>query len=252
MQKFVNNRPSVLHRRVFACIIYMRQITNQPQFNQGTLTMFRTENTPTRARTVLEDIYAKAGQPDFQFKIPQPFTVEHIAGVEAVGANPSGVVAQLNQVLAENLCNNMAARVRNAAKNGQPLPTQADMDTLYTVYDFSGIRQPGGSAPTSLFDRIFARLAGAFVKKLLKKKGYQSLPAPVTVAKRDEAPTAGQISFEDFEAEVSKLVSGDGPWGEVEAFANVRESLIEDARTEEAAVRAREVAAENKLAGLGL
>lgn len=214
--------------------------------------MFRTDDTPTRARTVLEDIYTAAGQPDFQFKIPQPFTVEHVAGVEAVGASPSGVVAQLNQVLAENLCNNMAARVRNAAKNGQPLPTQSDMDTLYAVYDFSGIRQSGGSAPTSLFDRVFARLAGAFIKKLLKKKGYQSMPAPVTVAKRDETPGSGQISFKDFEDEVSNLVSGNGPWGEVEAFVSVRESLIEDARTEEAEIRAREVATENKLAGLGL
>lgn len=213
--------------------------------------MFKNENTPSRFRTVLEDLYAAAGNPEFQFQIPQPFTAEHVAGVTEVGASPQGVANQLNQVLAENLSNNIASRIRNAVKNCQPLPTQADMDSLYEVYDFSGLRQSGGT-PASLFDRIFTRLAGALIKRLLKKKGYRDLSAPVTVAKRDEDPKGNQISYEDFEEEVARLVEGDGPWSEVEAFVEVRNSLIEDAKTEEAAVRAREVSAENKLASLGL
>lgn len=213
--------------------------------------MFKQDSTPTRFRTVLEDTYAEKGQPDFQFQIPQPFTAEHVAGVAELGANPNGVANQLNQVLAENLCNNIAARVRTAVKKDQPLPTQADMDALYNVYDFSGLRQSSGSA-TSLFDRIFTRLASSFVKRLLKKKGYQEMSAPVTVAKQGEVPTGNQISYDAFEAEVSRLVEGDGPWSEVEAFVSVRESMIEDAKSEEVAVRNREVAAENKLAGLGL
>jgi hypothetical protein len=214
--------------------------------------MFKNENTPVRFRTVLEDIYAAAGDPEFQFQIPQPITAEHVADVTEVGASPQGVANQLNQVLAENLSNNIASRIRNAVKNNQLLPTQADMDALYEVYDFSGLRQSSGSTPASLFDRIFTRLAGSFIKRLLKKKGYRDLSAPVTVAKRDEDPKGNQISYEDFEAEVERLVEGDGPWSEVEAFIEVRNSLIEDAKTEEAAVRAREVSAENKLAGLGL
>jgi mono/diheme cytochrome c family protein len=98
----------------------------------------------------------------------------------------------------------------------------------------------------------FARLAGQFIRRLIKKKGYQDQPAPVTVAKRDEAPAAGQISFEDFEAEVSRLVNGEGPWDEVEAFVNVRADLYEEARNEEAAIRARQASAESKLSTLGL
>lgn len=214
--------------------------------------MIKQDSTPTRFRTVLEDTYTAAGFPEFQFQIPQPFTAEHVAGVSDLGASPNGVANQLNQVLAENLCNNIAARVRNAVKNGQPLPTQADMDALYAAYDFSGLRQTNTSSPASLFDRIFTRLAGAFVKRLLKKKGYQDMAAPVTVAKQNEEPAGNQISYETFEFEVSRLVEGDGPWSEVKAFVSVRDSLIEDAKAEEATIRNREVSAENKLAALGL
>lgn len=214
--------------------------------------MFKSDNTPVRYRTVLEAAYEAAGNPDFQFRIPQPFTAEHVADVVEVGANPQGVANQLNQVLAENLSNNIAARIRAAVKNELDLPTQEDMEALYAAYDFSGQRQSSGGTATSLFDRIFNRLAGQFIKKLIKRKGYREMPAPVTVAKRDEEPTQGQISFEDFEVEVTRLVDGDGPWGEVDTFMEVRNSLIEDAKNEEASIRERELNAENKLAGLGI
>lgn len=214
--------------------------------------MIKNDNTPVRYRTVLEAHYTDAGQPDFQFCIPQPFTAEHVSGVAEIGASPQGVANQINQVLAENLCNNIAARVRNAVKTGTSLPTQDDMDTLYLTYDFSGLRQSSGSSIVSLFDRIFARMAGQFIKRLLKRKGYQQMAAPVTVAKKDEMPTEGQISFEAFENEVYQLVSGEGPWGEIQVFIDVREDLIESAKNEEAAVRARELAAEGKFANLGL
>ena len=214
--------------------------------------MIKNDNTPVRFRTVLEAAYADAGQPDFQFAIYQPFTAAHFQGVTEVGACPQGVANQANQVLTENLCNNIAARVRNAVKNGTALPTQDDMDTLYLTYDFSGLRQSSGSSAVSLFGRIFTRMAGQFIKRLLKRKGYQHMAAPVTVAKKDETPTEGQISFEDFEAEVTRLVEGEGPWSEVQAFIDVREDLIESSKNEEAAVRARELAAESKFANLGL
>ena len=214
--------------------------------------MIKFDNTPNRQRTILEDAYTSAGQEGFQFTIPQPFTAEHVAGVTEVGASATGVANQLNQVLAENLSNNMAARIRAAVKAGTDLPSQSDMDLLYTAYDFSGTRTARSGSAGSLFDRIFTRLAGAFIKKLLKKKGYQSLPAPVGVAKRDEEPKADQISFEQFEFEVDRLVTGEGPWAEVPAFIEVRDGLVEDAVAEEAAVRDREVAAENKLSALGL
>ena len=214
--------------------------------------MIKNDNTPVRFRTVLEAAYADAGQPDFKFCIPQPFTAEHVSGVAEIGASPQGVANQINQVLAENLCNNIAARIRNAIKSGTALPTQDDMDTLYLAYDFSGLRQPSGSSAVSLFDRIFTRMAGQFIKRLLKRKGYRHMAAPVTVAKKDETPAEGQISFEAFENEVYQLVSGEGPWGEIQAFIDVREDLIESSKNEEAAVRARELAAESKFANLGL
>lgn len=214
--------------------------------------MKRDENTPVRLRTIMEDAYEAAGFPDHRFAIPQPFTADHFAAVVEVGASPVGLANQANQLICENLANNMAAKVRAAIKNGTPLPTQEDMDALYDAYDFSGVRASTGGVTTSLLDRLFARLAGQFIRKLIKKKGYQDQPAPVTVAKRDEAPAAGQISFEDFEAEVSRLVNGEGPWGEVEAFVNVRADLYEEARNEEAAIRARQASAESKLSTLGL
>lgn len=214
--------------------------------------MKRDENTPVRLRTIMEDVYEAAGFPDHRFAIPQPFTADHFAAVVEVGASPVGLANQANQLICENLANNMAAKVRAAIKNGTPLPTQEDMDALYDAYDFSGVRASTGGVTTSLLDRLFARLAGQFIRKLIKKKGYQDQPAPVTVAKRDEAPAAGQISFEDFEAEVSRLVNGEGPWGEVEAFVDVRADLYEEARNEEAAIRARQASAESKLSTLGL
>lgn len=214
--------------------------------------MKRDENTPVRLRTIMEDVYEAAGFPDHRFAIPQPFTADHFAAVVEVGASPVGLANQANQLICENLANNMAAKVRAAIKNGTPLPTQEDMDAMYDAYDFSGVRASTGGVTTSLLDRLFARLAGQFIRKLIKKKGYQDQPAPVTVAKRDEAPAAGQISFEDFEAEVSRLVNGEGPWGEVEAFVDVRADLYEEARNEEAAIRARQASAESKLSTLGL
>lgn len=214
--------------------------------------MKRDENTPVRLRTIMEDVYEAAGFPDHRFAIPQPFTADHFAAVVEVGASPVGLANQANQLICENLANNMAAKVRAAIKNGTPLPTQEDMDALYDAYDFSGVRASTGGVTASLLDRLFARLAGQFIRRLIKKKGYQDQPAPVTVAKRDEAPAAGQISFEDFEAEVSRLVNGEGPWGEVEAFVDVRADLYEEARNEEAAIRARQASAESKLSTLGL
>lgn len=216
--------------------------------------MKRDENTPARQRTIMGDIYEAAGFPDHRFAIPQPFTAEHVEGVVALGASPAGVANQLNQLVCENLANNMAAKIRAAVKNVTELPSQADMNALYDAYDFSGVRSRSGDggAPVTLFDRLFTRLAGQFIRKLIKKKGYRDQPAPVTVAKKGAEPEKGQISFADFEAEVYRLVAGDGPWGEVEAFIDVRADLYEEARNEEAAIRARQASAESKLSTLGL
>lgn len=212
--------------------------------------MLRNDNTPTRSLTVQGNLYEEAGAPDFEFVIPQPFTPEMVSGVDAAGASPAGVAQQLNQVLAENLRNNMAARVKKAAKDKADLPTQADMDSLYDSYDFTGMRASAVSLG-SMFDRILYKVAGNFLRKLFKRKGYQDMPAPVTVAKKTAETTGPQeISYEDFESEIARLMEGEGPWAENEAFIEVRNSLIEDARAEEAAMRKAEAKAEEKLAAV--
>lgn len=209
--------------------------------------MLRTDSTPIRTRTIQGEAY----EDDFSFTIPQPFTAEHVAGVTALGANPNGVAQQLNQVLAENLGNNMASRIKKAVKAKATLPTQEDMDELYKTYDFTGMRS-SSVAIGSLFDRLFYKEAGNFLRKLFKKKGYQDMSAPVTVAKKGEEAGTQQISYEDFETEISRLMEGDGPWGENALFIDVRNGMIEDVKAEEAAIRQREANAEGKLNALGL
>jgi hypothetical protein len=168
-----------------------------------------------------------------------------------LGISAQGFASQANQVLAENLGNNMAARIKKAVKDGTALPTQADMNTLVTDYDFTGVRQ-SSVAIGSLFDKIFFRLAGASIRKLLKASGYQGMPAPVTVAKRGKDAARGEIDYDTFESEVSRLMEGEGPWGEKQAFIDLRDTLMDEAKAEEERVRAGQANTESKLTGLGL
>ena len=209
--------------------------------------MIRSDNTPVRSRTIQGEAYEDVGMGDFSFTIPQPFTAEHVAGVEALGANPAGVAQQLNQVLAENLGNNMAARVKRAVKEKTDLPNQADMDSLYESYDFTGLRSSSSVSYGSLFDKLFYKAAGSFLRKLFAKKGYQSMPAPVKVAKRGAEAGDQEIAYEDFETEIVRLVEGEGPWSDNPVFVEVRESLIAGAKDEEASVRAAEAKVEASL-----
>lgn len=209
-------------------------------------------STPTRSRIIQESLYAEAGQPDFAFKVPQPFEAtmfEHIA--EPLGISAAGFANQANQVLAENLGNNMASRAKKAAKEGKPLPTQDDMDALVVDYDFTGVRQ-SAIALGSLFDKIFFRIAGAFIRKLLKQKGYQDMAAPVTVSKRGKDAGEKEIDYETFESEVARLMEGEGPWADKQAFVDLRQTLISEARAEEERVRMNEAETEEKLAEVGL
>lgn len=213
--------------------------------------MLRTKDTPTRKRVIQESLYDDADLPNFSFLIAQPFTIDILANAaDAIGANAAGLVNQMNQVLAENLGNNMASRIKKAAKDNTDLPTQEDMDTLYDGYDFTGIRS--GTAFGSMFDKIMFRLSGNFVRKLIKQKGYQDIAAPVTVAKRGSDPAANQIDSDTFEGEVAQLMEGEGPWGEKEAFIDLRQSLIDEANAEEERIRAAEQSTEAKLADINL
>jgi hypothetical protein len=209
-------------------------------------------STPLRNRIIQEEAYTAAGLQDFAFKVPQPFSPAMFEEVAAeLGISAHGFASQANQVLAENLGNNMASRVKKAIKDKTALPTQSDMDALVADYDFTGIRQ-SSIAIGSLFDKIFARLAGASIRKLLKASGYQGTPAPVTIAKRGKEAGASEIDYETFESEVSRLMEGEGPWGEKQAFVDLRQILMDEARAEEERVRANEAQTENKLSDLAL
>ena len=211
------------------------------------------ESTPMRQRIIQEKAYVAAGIPDMNFSIPQPFLPSMFEDLrDELGIDPVGLARQVNQVYAENLANNMASRIKKAAgKEDTDLPVQEDMDELALSYDFSV--RTATAAFGSTFDKIFHRIASGFIRKLLKKKGYQDTPAPVTVAKKAAETTAeGQISFEDFEVEVIRLTEGEGPWGEKEAFIDLREALKEEASAEEERIRNSEKETEDKLANINL
>ena len=215
--------------------------------------MIISETTPLRQRIIQEKAFIAAGINDMSFNIPQPFIPAMFEALrEELGIDPVGLARQVNQVYAENLANNMASRIKKAAgKEDTDLPTQVDMDELALSYDFSV--RTATAAFGSTFDKIFHRIASGFIRKLLKKKGYQDTPAPVIVAKKNaETTEEGQISFEDFEVEVIRLTEGEGPWGEKEAFVDLREALKEEASAEEERIRNSEKETEDKLANIDL
>ena len=215
--------------------------------------MIISESTPNRQRIIQEKAYVAEGITDMAFNIPQPFLPAMFEDLrEELGIDPVGLARQVNQVYAENLANNMASRIKKAAgKEDMDLPTQVDMDELAAAYDFSV--RTATAAFGSTFDKIFHRIASGFIRKLLKKKGYQDTPAPVTVAKKNaETTEEGQISFEDFEVEVIRLTEGEGPWGEKDAFIDLRETLKQEALAEETRLRNAEKETEDKLAAISL
>lgn len=213
--------------------------------------MMKNDETPMRARVIQGDAYADAGMPDFAFQIPQPFEASDFDGLADKGVNAAGFANAANQLLAENLGNNMAGRIKKAVKDGTDLPTQDDMDQLYAAYDFSGIRV-SALASGSLFDKIMFRNASQFIKRLIKQKGYQNMAAPVGVAKKGDEPGDKQISYDTFEAEVAQLMHGEGPWSTIQAFIDLREELIAASKAEEERVRASEAAVEGQLGNVTL
>lgn len=213
--------------------------------------MNRNETTTTRARVIQGEAYTDAGFPDFAFQIPQPFLAEHFEALTELGIVGAGFANAANQLLAENLGNNMAGRIKKAIKDGTDLPTQAGMDELYAAYDFSGVRISSLAAGT-LYDKIMFRNASQFIRRLIKKTGYQNLPAPVTVAKKGAEPDEGQISYDVFEDNIGALMRGEGPWGEVQAFIDLRDEMVATSKAEEERVRESEKAVEGQLATLTL
>lgn len=212
-----------------------------------------TPETPVREKVIQEKIYAAAGVENHSFTVPQPFTADMFENLrDLLGIDPNGLAKQVNQVFSENLANNISSHIKRAASAEEDLPTQETMDELAASYDFAGVRA-ASTAFASTFDKIFHRTAGQFIRKLIRKKGYQDMPAPVTVAsKKAETLVEGQITFEDFEVEVIKLTEGEGPWGDKDAFIDLRETLKQEALAEETRLRNAEKETEDKLASISL
>ena len=99
---------------------------------------------PTKRIARLVADYEAAGL-DPNMEIPQPFAANvasfyNEAALVEAGVDPVGFARQHDQVLGENLGNNFAQRVKNAKKNGLPLPDQSVMDEMVQAYDFTGVR----------------------------------------------------------------------------------------------------------------
>jgi hypothetical protein len=99
----------------------------------------------------------------------QTFTIPHryVAGAVTL---TDGEAHALQQVYAENLRNNFAARMKAAAEQDPPVQlTQADLDSYVGEYDF-GVRTSGGIArnPVESAER---NLAASAVKTALTSKG---------------------------------------------------------------------------------
>ena len=221
------------------------------------------EGTPTRSRTIQGDAYEAAGYPDFSFDIPRPFTPEDFASIaEKYSVSATGLANGANQLLAENVGNNMAAKIKaivranETLKDGEEpsaLPSQEDLDEMLAAYDFSGVRtSTGGTVGLSALEKALYRYARQAVRAIIKANGYPKLglTAPVSVGKKDEEAKPGQLPWEIFEEEVEMLALGEGKWAEDTDYALFRqERIVEPA---EASVAADEKAATDVAVKLGL
>ena len=98
------------------------------------------------------------------FKIPKPF----IEGHQCTGAE-AGV---LNQILAENVRNNLAQRVKKAVEENtfDQASMQGEIDQYIEEYEF-GVRR--GRGPTDPVEREALNIAKEHVKEALRTAGYK-------------------------------------------------------------------------------
>lgn len=99
------------------------------------------------------------------FTIPLPFVAGH--------AVTEGEASALNQVLAENVRNNVAGKIKVRAEKGEPAFTQADLDAYVSEYEF-GIRKVGtGEARLTPIEREARRIARDRINAALKAKNVK-------------------------------------------------------------------------------
>lgn len=99
---------------------------------------------------------------DKAFVIPAPYSEGHV-----LAANEA---AALNQLFAENVRNNFAAKLKKAKEEGKTLG-QSDLDEYTATYSF-GVRV-GGASRLDPVERLAREMAEEQVKKMLKAKGVK-------------------------------------------------------------------------------
>lgn len=112
------------------------------------------KETPVSAFTIQDKI----------FQIPRPFSEGHTCTAAEAGA--------LNQTLAENVRNNMAARIKKAVEEGtfDQVSMQSEIDQYVEEYEF-GMRK--GRGPTDPVEREALNIAKDLVKDALRKSGHK-------------------------------------------------------------------------------
>jgi hypothetical protein len=100
------------------------------------------------------------------FTLPQPFTAGHPL--------TEGEASQMNQLLAENVRNNFAGKIKAQADKPEAERkefTQADLDAYVTEYEF-GVRRAGnGEARLTPVEREARRIARDTISAKLKELG---------------------------------------------------------------------------------
>jgi hypothetical protein len=147
-----------------------------------------------------------------QFSVPEPIAEGH-----KVNENEA---AALNQVLAENVRNNFANRVKKAQEAGEdPSALQAELDQYVGEYEF-GVRRGGGGGATSSKDPVEKEaeaLAKAKVKEALKSKGHKI--SDVSSEKISELTKNALEKYPEFREQAKQIV---------EARQSVGSELMED------------------------
>jgi hypothetical protein len=182
-------------------------------------------------------LYESAGlSPDMT--IPQPFA----ANYDYIFNNPSktahevfaemgidgmGFARQADQLGKENIGNNLAARIKAAAKAKRPLPTQEDLDALVLAYDFSGARTTSEEGMSSDERTIFAEIKKycrrAFVGGVFNQPGSFNVTR-IETAKEAEARAKAAAKLEAGESldkdETTEVPSGTLPLEEFDNFVS--------------------------------
>lgn len=205
-------------------------VDNNPNPERATCPLLKPGDNPpmkispdveTRARS----IGGTRTEPGIEFQIPRPFQPEHFEALTSLGVDAGGAARSFNQLLAENVTNNIGSKIKSirdyndtleAAQNEgkrledepRPFPTQTDVDEYIAAYDFSGVRESTGeSTAMSIRERELWKLAKRTIREILKSNNMK-------VAKKDEEPADGEVSWDQFESMAGDIVHLNGAWGD--------------------------------------